>query len=142
IVSLWSPLFFPRYTLVFLPAWALALGLGLRALPQRAAAALSLALLAAQAIALVQLYGDPRYQRDDLRRAIATIGREWRPGDAVVLANARIYPAYEWYAGGPPAWHGRLTDADPAAGRDGVHVYLVGKVQSEEPADTGPSPEF
>lgn len=142
IVSLRSPLFVGRYLLVALPFWALAVGIGLRAVRRPLAIAVILVLAAGEIAVLIPMYGDTANRRDDYRAAVVYLEAHWQPGDALLLDNARVYPAVEWYASRPFDWRGRIAEDAPAKGTRALDLYQIGTVLPDDRIRVARTPEL
>jgi mannosyltransferase len=91
-----KPVFTPRYSAGALPAYCWLIGLGLAALPRtwlRVAAAAVCVLLTVPALETMKTLP----MREDWRGCAETIMANERPGDRIVLCDARVRWAFEYY---------------------------------------------
>ncbi len=121
LVSLITPLYHVRYLFIYSPAFSVLLALGLAVLGRwrwplgrwlMAGAALLLVL--GSAVSLRALWTDPVLAADDHRSAVREMAERWRPGEAILVNAGYAYPALLTYWPLPVAWHGRLTEFEPA----------------------------
>ncbi|MGI9147784.1 MAG: glycosyltransferase family 39 protein [Chloroflexota bacterium] len=104
-LGLRSGLFEVRYLVLSVPGLMLLAGLGIARLVRYAPAATAVALLAVgpAALGLQQQYFDPTLARDNYRGLVATIEREARPTDAVLLSAPNQTEVFDYYYHGPLA---------------------------------------
>jgi hypothetical protein len=123
-----SPNLFVRYMVVFLPHYALLVGLGLVVLARRSrpvAVALALGLVLVCAGTLLDLYGS-RWARDEYRTIAGYVRGYAEPGDGVVLYSDWEWPVAEYYLGTdlPRYGVGTLVKQTPESARGLVDGWL------------------
>lgn len=106
-LSAYRPKFHPRYLMIASPPFFLLLAAAVQGLWQqrtvwwratRAVAAAGLAfVLAVSGYALANNYSNRVLARDDFRSVAAHIGRDIRPGEAIVLVSGHLYPVFQYY---------------------------------------------
>jgi hypothetical protein len=91
------PIYHVRYVATYAPIFVLLLG-ALLAHMQRGHALFTLLLVTAVGVlSLDQLWSNPRFAADDHRAAVATLARQWRPGDAILVNAGWVYTALSVY---------------------------------------------
>jgi len=90
-----------RYTIVAFPAFVILLGLGASDVHRPAVRAVGLAALVVCGISLAQLYGDPRYAKEDARGLAVVLRAEATPADIVLVNAAYMATAVSYYYPGP-----------------------------------------
>jgi 4-amino-4-deoxy-L-arabinose transferase-like glycosyltransferase len=138
--------FHPRYLMVCLPGVLLALAAGLADAPRRARIALGLGVAAIWAVSLANHFFVPRYAKEDLRSAAATVRSRAAADERIISVNTDDLLAY-YYRGPLPVrqvWLGyaavpaRLDRALGQAMADAGGAWVV----LSRPEDLDPSGAF
>ncbi|MCC6456510.1 MAG: hypothetical protein IT328_16255 [Caldilineaceae bacterium] len=143
LVSLIGPsIYHVRYLATYTPLFALLVGAPLAHARWPHASLTFLLLGVIACLSLNQLWTNPRYAADDHRSAVATLARQWRPGDAIIVNAGWVYTAIALYwptelpspaTSRPPAIAGmpRITEqaALPSSTTTAPLVYRTGSVE-------------
>lgn len=148
------PLYHPRYVFTYSPPFYIVLAAGLvgvargsrvllRFVASRRVHAATQFLLLVVLLAgwsglttasLYNFWYDPHYAADDLRGGMRRLEERWYPGDALLVNAGYVYPAVNYYFGGPIAWQGRLINYEGSASveqNDGLIVLQTGSLQGK-----------
>jgi len=130
LVSLWKPVFVPRFLLVSLPPFLLAAGAGLAEIRRPLLRGSALALIAF--FSIFALAGYYQARKADWRAATNLVLSEVRPGDSVLFYEASGRLFFDFYRGKTRLGENSLINAYPA--RYGMEDFLRG-------GEEGPTPE-
>lgn len=142
------PIYHVRYVATYAPIFPLLIAALLRSVKRSAALPIFVTFATISAISVHQFWTDPLYRADDHRGAVASIAKEWRPGDAILVNAGWAYTAISVYwptelpqpsATRPPALNTRirLTPAAFAAPRtapssQAIPLYVTGSVDGSD----------
>jgi uncharacterized membrane protein len=91
------PIYHVRYLATYAPIFALLLGALLANIQRWRAISGFLLLCLISGLSLYELWTNPLYAADDHRNAVATLAREWRPGDLILVNAGWVYTALSVY---------------------------------------------
>jgi hypothetical protein len=91
------PIYHVRYLATYAPIFALLLGALLANLQRWHAIPSFLLISLVSGLSLYELWTNPLYAADDHRNAVATLAREWRPGDSILVNAGWVYTALSVY---------------------------------------------
>jgi len=102
LISLWKPLFYPRYLQIILPAYLLLAAAGLMRLTRRfMGPALIIGMVLLSALVLQGMYSSSSRYQQDWKEAMYSLAASVGPGDVLAFRGGQGWPMYWYYYRGP-----------------------------------------